>query len=523
MHAALQHPDATQLFESGLDLREARIKSVRGPNGFARFCIIYLPHYFPLTPPEFMPELIAALEDDTVKRLLEIGFRGSAKSAITSMAYILYAALVKPALYPFIIPIADTGTQATAVISAIKHEFESNELLREDFGKITFTHARDKSHELKRKLETREEWQARNLLLSTGVRILARSRWQRIRGLRHRQHRPKLIIGDDVENLDAVATQEKRDKTAKWWQGEVLGAIAQDARVILVGNWLHLDGLLARMKANGLYKVLEFSLLRDTEGTDMERCVWPELYPTQKALDDKRTEMGEIAWRREMLLQVVPDEGQDVLPEDIHYYDDPPFDDGNYLAHGVDPAISTKQSADPTAVVSAEVAWPDRKLQLFIQQHPVNKRMTFTESMEVLDQIRGATHHAKTRKYERGMILSSNEAVHDDGFVYASYTMSSEFYVEAVAFQQVMIEEMERRAFSVQPMHPIKDKRSRLRVAARYIKNGTVKFPRKGCELLIQQLLGFGIEKHDDLVDALVYLILGVVEGGTSPQEIQYV
>jgi phage terminase large subunit-like protein len=44
-------------------------------------------------------------------------------------------------------------------------------------------------------------------------------------------------------------------------------------------------------------------------------------------------------------------------------------------------------------------------------------------------------------------------------------------------------------------------------VAARYIKTGVVKFPRKGAEQLITQLLGFGSEKHDDAVDALVYLI----------------
>jgi hypothetical protein len=44
-----------------------------------------------------------------------------------------------------------------------------------------------------------------------------------------------------------------------------------------------------------------------------------------------------------------------------------------------------------------------------------------------------------------------------------SSAMSSEFFVEAVAYQQAAIEEMERRAFSVQAMHPIKDKRARLR------------------------------------------------------------
>ena len=249
------------------------------------------------------------------------------------------------------------------MVAALKYELENNELLKLDYGVPVYVKVRDQSYELRHNLESKEEWQARNLLLSTGVRILARSRGQRIRGLRHRQHRPKLVIGDNVENLESVRTQEGRDKTARWWRGEVLGGLAHDARVILVGNWLHLDGLMARMKATCRYKVLEFSLLREGDGTEIERCVWPALYPTQEHIDKKREELGNIAFRREMLLQVVPDEGQDVLPEDIHYYDEAPFDDGNHLAHGVDLAISTKESADYTAVVSDEVTWPDGKLQ----------------------------------------------------------------------------------------------------------------------------------------------------------------
>ena len=68
-----------------------------------------------------------------------------------------------------------------------------------------------------------------------------------------------------------------------------------------------------------------------------------------------------------------------------------------------------------------------------------------------------------------------------------SSVMSSEFFVEAVAYQAVAIEEMERRAFSVEAMHPI----ARLRVAARYIKTGVVKFPRQGCEQLLHAAFGF--------------------------------
>lgn len=60
-------------------------------------------------------------------------------------------------------------------------------------------------------------------------------------------------------------------------------------------------------------------------------------------------------------------------------------------------------------------------------------------------------------------------------------------------------------------------------MAARYVKLGVVKFPRKGCEQLLTQLLGFGAEKHDDAVDALVYLVLGVIGDGIEEQKVHYV
>jgi hypothetical protein len=69
--------------------------------------------------------------------------------------------------------------------------------------------------------------------------------------------------------------------------------------------------------------------------------------------------------------------------------------------------------------VSAEVAWENGKTQIYIQPHPVIRRMTLSETMDTLGNIR------------------------------ANSTMSSEFYVEAVAYQQAAIEEMDRRAFSV--------------------------------------------------------------------------
>jgi hypothetical protein len=67
-------------------------------------------------------------------------------------------------------------------------------------------------------------------------------------------------------------------------------------------------------------------------------------------------------------------------------------------------------------------SWPSGKLEIYIQPHPVIRRMSFSDTMTALNNIRH----------------SSN--------------MSSEFFVEAVAYQQAAIEEMERRAFAVQAM-----------------------------------------------------------------------
>ena len=54
-------------------------------------------------------------------------------------------------------------------------------------------------------------------------------------------------------------------------------------------------------------------------------------------------------------------------------------------------------------------------------------------------------------------------------------------------------------------------KRARLQIVATYIKNGTVLFPRTGCEEMLGEIFNLGIESHDDLCDALVYMVLGLV------------
>ena len=456
--------------------------------GFLGFCIVYLPHYFYLEPATFHKDMALEIENPENRMLEIIGGRGTAKSVYGSLAFVLYAALEKPQQYPFIIPIADTGTQASVNIANIKEELENNDLIQADYGRAKLDEmVTDNSPEISAKgkhLESDEQWQAKNMLLANGVRILARSRGQKVRGLRHREHRPKLIVVDDPEDAEWVQQKKNRNKTARWMQGEVIPALDElVGRLIVIGNFLHDDAIMMRLKKTKQFKVLEYPLIKNGY------LQWPSMYPTQGAIDKKRTMMGEVAWMREMLLIAVPEEGQEVKPDDIHYYDREPVDAPvSITGHGVDLAISTKESADYTTDVRGRVRYVDEHPRVYIQPNPLNAHLDFYSTIGYF----AAIPNRSNQKY----------------------------YVEDVAYQKAAIQEMERRGLPVTAIRPTKDKRSRLRVASIFIKNGTVQFPRNGCEDLIRQVLNFGIEEHDDLVDGLTNLILGLVEEGLDPQRV---
>jgi hypothetical protein len=152
--------------------------------GLAGFTWVYLPHHFYQEPADFHPELIQCLEDPQEEMLLVIGFRGSAKSTYGSLATPMYLALENKA--NFILPVSDTTTQMKLNIENIKYELENNELILKDYG-VTYN--------------TERNWSTQSLTLLNGTLILGRSRGQKMRGLKHRQYRPQVVIIDDPEDL----------------------------------------------------------------------------------------------------------------------------------------------------------------------------------------------------------------------------------------------------------------------------------------------------------------------------------
>ena len=455
-------------------MRHQPLRKAAG-NDFLNFVAIYLGDYFYDALKPFHEGIMRACSAKEIQNILIVGFRGSGKSTIANTAFVIWVACTEQ--YHFIVVITDTSEQSKAMFRNIRIEFEENELLIADYG-----------DQRARKSGIENSWQIQKLILANGIQILGRSRMQKIRGLRHGKYRPDCIVIDDPEDAEWVRTKENRDKSERWIRQEVLPSMASgNTKVIVIGNFLHNDALLPRLKAMGIFqKVIEVPLI-DVNGVN----AWPERF-TPDVLKQKELEAGFISWNREYLLRVVADEGQVIGPGDIHYYDAIPEDaTGGMQTHGVDLAISKAASADYTACVNGITYryGQSKKAHLCITPGVVNRKMDFKETIDMLYDMKGSggTHL---------------------------------FFVEDIGYQKAAIETMQRYQIPVVGVRPVTDKLARLRVAAQFIKDGTVQFPRTGCEILLTQLYGFGSEQHDDMVDALVYLILGTVAEGLDLQKV---
>lgn len=434
------------------------------------FFNIYFPHYVVYRSAPFHTEMFALTENEDITNLVIIAFRGSAKSTIMTLSYPIWA-IVGKQRKKFVIIVGRTQRQAKQLLDNIKRELESNAMLRNDLGPFE---------------EMKDEWGSYSLVLSWyGAKIMAVSMEQPIRGMRHMQYRPDLIICDDVEDLESVKTKEGRNKVDNWISGEILPAGDKSTRVVFIGNLLHEDSTLMRLKEkiklgqfHGYYQ--EIPLI----GSD-DKIAWPGKYPDMESVNKEKNKIANnISWQREFMLKIIPDTDRVIHPDWIKYYVElTPTTDNNdfrYTATGIDLAISQNDSADNTAMVSANIYGHGQDLKIYILPNPINAKLTFNESLLTTKEL--------------SFLLGKG-----------TYT---KMYVEKVAYQESLIQELIRHQIPAEgvAIHG-QDKRARLALTSHLVQNGTIHFPAKGCEDLISQLVNFGVEKHDDLADAFSLLI----------------
>lgn len=297
-----------------------------GPEGLRRklgaidmefFGRAYFPHYFSRPSPEFHRELdaiwqqgvlkgrypLTAADTKTISRLPGVrravaAPRGHAKSTNLTFKGTMHSTLYSYKHYPIII--SDSSEQAEGFLDNIRVEFEENTAILEDFGPLAGS-----------------VWRSNVLVTKTNIKIEAIGSGKKIRGRKHRNWRPDLIILDDVENDENVRTPEQRKKLKDWFDKAVSKCGDDYTDIVYIGTLLHYDSLLAKTLTNPAYRSIKYkAVIRFSQADDLWQQ-WETIF-TDLSNDDRESDALAFfqAHKTAML------EGTQVLWEEkLSYYD----------------------------------------------------------------------------------------------------------------------------------------------------------------------------------------------------------
>lgn len=277
----------------------------------------YFPHYFSKPSPEFHRELDAIWQQGVLKgrypltaadtkmisrlpgtRRAVAAPRGHAKSTNLTFKGTMHSTLYGYKHYPIII--SDSSEQAEGFLDNIRVEFEENTAILEDFGALAGS-----------------VWRSNVLLTKTNIKIEAIGSGKKIRGRKHRNWRPDLIILDDVENDENVRTPEQRKKLKDWFDKAVSKCGDDYTDIIYIGTLLHYDSLLAKTLGNPAYRSIKYkAVIRFSQADDLWQQ-WESIF-TDLSNDDRESEaLAFFQAHKEAML-----EGTQVLWEEkLSYYD----------------------------------------------------------------------------------------------------------------------------------------------------------------------------------------------------------
>jgi len=240
----------------------------------------YMPHYFISDFQDFHEEWseLADIRDEFV---IVGAPRGHAKST-----FFTFGVPIDDIVFErnhFIIIISDSNDQAKGFTLPIRIELEENLRIRHDFGEFRG-----------------RKWGEADFVTANGIRVLARGRGEKVRGLKNMQYRPDRVIIDDYENDENVRNPRLVKQGKDWIIQTVLGSFIGSFSMLMVGNLFASRSVISQFineKDEETGKPLYVSRVYDAI-RENGLPLWPELWPIEK-LEKKRRLMGTTRFNRE--------------------------------------------------------------------------------------------------------------------------------------------------------------------------------------------------------------------------------
>jgi len=233
---------------------------------------------------QWLESALAVCSQSRGGRVNLIGPRGHAKSTVATLAYVLKCAV--EASEPYIWIVSDTKEQAQLHLENVKRELADNEQLAEDYPLSVGKGRR---------------WQRQAIELANGVVIEAWGTGQSIRGRRRREHRPTLIVCDDLQNDSHISSAQQRQTTRQWFHGTLLKAGTAATNVLNLATALHRQALAVELDSSPGWTARRFAAIVSWP-TNIDRWTeWESIYcdvenpharnAARQFFDDHRAEM----------------------------------------------------------------------------------------------------------------------------------------------------------------------------------------------------------------------------------------
>lgn len=337
-------------------------------------------------------------------------------------------------------------------------------------------------------------------------RAVARGMEQSLRGLNWGSKRPDLILGDDMEDDEAVLSSERREKQMDWVMSALLPLGSDDVLIRFVGTVLHTDSMLeAFLNDPGWH-----SRRYEAHDDDFEFILWPrkfskerlhhirQMYISQGRLDKYNMEFR----NRPTDASVGFFQRSDFVP--VNDSDRLKYPKLRYIVGG-DFAISTKTRRDYTCFIVGGV---DDTGLLYIVE---------------VARFRGDGEEIINEMFR---IEETYRLVSAEGLPVA-------WYIEDGSIRKALgyaleLKMREKGVFlNMYPMNPgTTDKKVRAMPIQARMRAKAVRFDLDGAWYydLRDELLAFNRGKHDDQVDALAWLGVGLSQSvlPSSPEDEEY-
>ena len=476
----------------------------------------YLPHYFIRKSPHFHEELDEIWSRGVMKgrnplkeakvisrlkgsRQVVAAPRGHAKSTNFTFKDSLHAILY--AYKHYILILSDSSEQAEGFLDDIKTELEDNANIIMDFGSLKGDKA----------------WRTGVILTKTDIKAEAIGSGKKVRGRRHRNWRPDLIVLDDIENDENVNTPEQRRKLKNWFDKAVSKAGDTYTDIMYIGTILHYDSLLNNVLQNPRYKTKKYraviSEATNTKLWDEWEGIYTNLF-NENHEEDARTfyeaheeEMllgVEVLWEEKLsyydLMEIKVSEGtasfnselqNDPIdpesatfnPEWFDYYEPELVDFSSpefVFVAANDPSLGKNKKSDTSSIIN--LALSTKTGYMYVADASVERRKPDV----IIDDVFEMNRRLK-RDYKKGFY---------------------KFGVEVVQFQYFFKEVMAAKSAEEGEYIPIEEIQSTVNKVLRIeslqpvIKNKYLKFNREH-KTLLKQLQEFPMGKNDDAPDGL--------------------